>query len=587
MQLTDEQLAIVDAGRGKDDILIEAVAGSGKTSALLATLDVMPQRSILVTAYNARIADELVKRAPRAKRGSAIHIKTFHAVGRQIVLKHFPGAQFDRSGTDEIIAAAAGEASLAYPLRRAAVRLLQRYKETMGADTLVVAEPEELLELGHNYDLFGKLTAAQVDHVVDVAARGYELSFHPETFNKLDFCDMLWLPMALNLAPPSRYQAIVVDEWQDINIPQLELIRRLCLPSTRLIMAGDGHQAINAWRGAVAGVVRQLMCDERKAKVMTLTISFRCSKAVIDAARALVPEVRALPDALEGSVTTVGLRDVPRMIIARPSDEIHTFVLSRNNAALLDTALLLWREGVRFQLNAGQEMLAPLFELLDKLDLRTPDLFRKSLKKWHAEALEKAETAGSIEQIERVNEQHSMLHSAVSYVAPTGLRKLLNTILEVGKTGVLLSTVHKVKGLEADRVFLLKQTFNRHKAVPVWQRVGGDEHGDERIDYIKVGVFKAGDDSDEANIEYVAITRAKEHLIWVNMPEREHEELPAEPLIPQMLASLTDAQLAEEFEKAEGELMRYSSMGEQDKADHWAKYAKLIAAEQSKQERAR
>ena len=61
---------------------------------------------------------------------------------------------------------------------------------------------------------------------------------------------------------------------------------------------------------------------------------------------------------------------------------------------------------------------------------------------------------------------------------------------------VVFSTVHKFKGLEGERVWLLTKTFRRSRR---------GEDGSQ---------WRSG--SEEENIRYVAITRSKHELIWLN-----------------------------------------------------------------------
>lgn len=59
-------------------------------------------------------------------------------------------------------------------------------------------------------------------------------------------------------------------------------------------------------------------------------------------------------------------------------------------------------------------------------------------------------------------------------------------------TGIVLSTIHKAKGLEATKVFILCPELLPHPmAKSAWQQ------------------------DQEANLKYVAITRAREHLVYV------------------------------------------------------------------------
>ena len=155
--------------------------------------------------------------------------------------------------------------------------------------------------------------------------------------------------------------------------------------------------------------------------------------------------------------------------------------------------------------------------------------------------------------IERVNEQHEMLMLATRYVSDTGrsvttsIKQLLSEILIPNQSGVLLSTVHKVKGLEADRVFLLKQTFGRYR-----RRPGDDDDEESTVGSLLTYTGGHQTSEEELNIEYVAITRAKEHVIWVDMFDKETEDV-----YPDKLTNVSLADLHSLRDELERETMRY------------------------------
>ena len=308
---------------------------------------------------------------------------------------------------------------------------------------------------------------------------------------------MIWGPLVRNIAPPSRYQAVIVDEAQDISAPQLALITRLVAPGGRLVVVGDRNQAIYGWRGAVPDQVWGAL-DARKAAHLTLTPTFRCPAAVVLEAQELVPGLNARAGAPAGVVWAT---DKAGMATALKASKVDTFVLSRNNADLLTCALAIWRVGVRFQLNAGKEMLEPLYGVLDHLPTGgTHAAFAAALLTWYTAENARAEAANATAWAERLEEQFKMIGIAAAHSSPAKVRGLLADLIAENDSGVLLSTVHKVKGLEATRVFLLRDTFARHQS-RTWP--SGDE--------------KPPIEQEELNIEYVAITRAKNELVWVSL----------------------------------------------------------------------
>lgn len=499
---SDEQLAILDVAQNTGDhMVIDALAGTGKTTTLLALLEVLPAASTLLCAFNKRIADELQEKVPPLPPGRMVSVKTLHAVGLGVLRSHFWGLNVEDDASDGLITEAvtehclhAGGSGLSMTGRRAAVRLLMTLKETQITPTV---DSKIIRVTGEEFGHFDKLDNAKlIDQVVDVVGVAYQAGVNFRQRKQIAFCDMVWGAVVSGVKPKSRYKAVIVDEAQDVSAPQLALIESLLAPNGRLIIAGDLNQAIYGWRGSAGTALWERMRTHYKAKFMPLTTTWRCSQAVVKMANQLVPKLRPRPGAPEGAVRSMNFSDLAKELRQRFEQ---TFVLSRGNAALLSSALELWKNGVKFTLNAGAEMIDPLFNLLDRLDKTSARAFTASLEAWYVTETKRAETAGSAMWAERCESHYGMLKVAADYAkTPDRIQQLLNDLLRsTRKTSILLSSVHKVKGLEADFVYLLKETFERHKP----QR----------------GEKKRTPSQEELNIEYVAITRAKKTLTWVSV----------------------------------------------------------------------
>lgn len=536
MEQTEEQRAITAAVAGKSNILVKALAGTGKSTTLKMALGVIPQRSVLICAFNKRVADEFAQTMPKAPKGSTFIVKTFHALGLS-VLNGYWRLRVDSKATEDIVNRAAGHA-ISFKMRRSATRLLRILKETYAEH----ATPSDahVLALGLEHQMFDKMSDVEIGLTVEVVRDAYVVSLDFEGRDSIDYCDMVWGPVVRDLAPKSRYQAVMVDELQDISRPQLALVRKMLIPNGKFVGVGDLRQQIYGWRGSMGGAAWSTIKEDFKAIELPLTMTWRCSVAVCEVARAIVPSLRARPDAPKGVVQDCTWDNLPRSIVGREPmniiqqqearGKIHTFVLSRNNAMLLDCALFLWRSHVKFELNSGKELLDPIFTILDtKLDTRNPGVFHASLKKWRDHELARAEKANASAYADQVEEQAAMLAVAVQYTEPSGIKRLLADIINPNDSGVLLSTVHKVKGLEAERVFLLKQTFARHDERSCKACGGSGEADDDRGAYGKMprcrscggsGVWIKPAEPEELNCEYVAITRAVSRLVWVDVRAR-------------------------------------------------------------------
>ena len=85
-----------------------------------------------------------------------------------------------------------------------------------------------------------------------------------------------------------RYRYVLVDESQDLTAPELELLNLITLRYRNLFLVGDTDQSIYGWRGAqnrVSGWLESLGC---KVHRFSLTLNYRSSQAVLDAAGSVI-----------------------------------------------------------------------------------------------------------------------------------------------------------------------------------------------------------------------------------------------------------------------------------------------------------
>src|ERR1700681_2247515 len=111
----------------------------------------------------------------------------------------------------------------------------------------------------------------------------------------LDFDDLLLRAVELlrehadvRAAWNSRFQYLMVDEFQDTNRAQEELVRLLAGARKNVCVVGDEDQSIYGWRGARAGNLKRFMEDFPDAKIMRLEENYRSTQTILDAAAAVV-----------------------------------------------------------------------------------------------------------------------------------------------------------------------------------------------------------------------------------------------------------------------------------------------------------
>jgi DNA helicase-2/ATP-dependent DNA helicase PcrA len=111
----------------------------------------------------------------------------------------------------------------------------------------------------------------------------------------VDFDDLLLLAVKVLREYPdvrsawnSRFQYLMVDEFQDTNSAQEELVRLLAGPPKNVCVVGDEDQSIYGWRGARAGNLKRFTEDFRGAKIIRLEENYRSTQTILDAAAAVV-----------------------------------------------------------------------------------------------------------------------------------------------------------------------------------------------------------------------------------------------------------------------------------------------------------
>lgn len=108
--------------------------------------------------------------------------------------------------------------------------------------------------------------------------------------NKLkDFDDLLHDFIKLNQARKykSSYQYIFIDEFQDTNLLQYEVLRKLIIKDTSVLAVGDPDQSIYAFRGAHSKIITQYVKDYQ-ATIFTLQTNYRSSPEIITCANKLI-----------------------------------------------------------------------------------------------------------------------------------------------------------------------------------------------------------------------------------------------------------------------------------------------------------
>lgn len=504
-----QQIAIFDWFRKETgNLVVRARAGTGKTTTLIEAVQQAPERDALVAAFNKRIAKELQDRLARGAFGNA-EAKTLHGVGFSIVGRYWERVNVDGKRGYELAKRAAGEQAPDEMIGKVA-KLAGIGKGSLAdySDEVEVLEQLEALAVrfGLEPDDAWQQDGWTTGRLVRHAWEAMKLASHRDERPVIDYDDMLFLPLFNNWARP-RYSLVCVDEAQDMNAAQLELARRVCRDDGRIAVIGDDRQAIYGFRGADSDAIDRLK-QELQAKELGLTCTYRCGKAIVAYAKQLVPDFVAAETNGDGVIED--LHESKLVDTAKPGD----FVLSRKNAPLVSICLRMLRAGKPARIE-GKDVAAGLRAIAKKWKPRSVGELMERIERWRdreVERLEAKKTTAADERIETVRDQADILLALCEGLASpaellTRLDSLFGDSEEDRRPTVICSSIHKSKGLEAKRVFVLRNTLYPNR----FSRRGREKRvtEEEALEAARRAV-------EEQNLEYVAVTRAIDCLVWVS-----------------------------------------------------------------------
>jgi len=285
--LTDAQREAVCYGEGP--LLIVAGAGSGKTRvitrriAYLLEMGVRPDNVIAMTFTN-KAADEMRRRVV-ALVGEDVYVSTFHSFCARLLRR-----EISRTGRDSSFTIYDRSDSLR--LIRQAIKEMELDPATYGAQALMdfIAVRKDHVE---GPDECARSALGIIEQTWAAVYRAYEEKLAAN--NALDFDDLLLKTLEVFRQAPEvlqRYQDgylhVLVDEYQDTNLPQHLIARALQGRHRNITAVGDPDQMIYSWRGARLENLMEFEEDFPGTHVVTLERNYRSSANILRAASACI-----------------------------------------------------------------------------------------------------------------------------------------------------------------------------------------------------------------------------------------------------------------------------------------------------------
>lgn len=511
--LNREQKKAAEAGDGP--IVIVAGPGTGKTKTLAARIAYLVKNGkaepgqILALTFTKKAAEEMAARVKAIIEGEQPKITTFH------------GLCYELLGIDTPFVPDAERLQIIKSLPRP-----KAFKDLSARELgLLISRTKNLPEIGDPeaakvVRAYNKALASQwLRDYDDLLAETYKLLKGDSKARK---------------RAQSRYNYILVDEFQDTNSLQYEILK-LLMKDANIFVIGDPNQSIYGFRGASGTVLKQFKADFPEAKQIALTANYRSvpqivrlSNYLFEDAPDLVPQneatglVRAVEVLNEYTEAEWVLNQIQRGIgggdlLKAVSDDSRAHhhrlsdfaVLYRSRPAALTFQKLLAESGLPYQVVGDgspydQPQVQAIISLMRAAQSHEPvnlEGYSSTERRFLEHQLEKTEAVLPSAFVERVidilgiepsRELQQFAGVIVRFKDISSALKYFDEIAERGfydpaADAITLMTIHASKGLEFPHVFL----------------IGAEE-----------GILPSarGEEDEEKRLFYVAATRARERL---------------------------------------------------------------------------
>ncbi|SPE54666.1 UvrD/REP helicase [Verrucomicrobia bacterium] len=295
-ELNEQQHAAVTAPPGPS--LVIAGAGSGKTRTLTYRVAYLleqgiPAERILLLTFTNKAAKEMMRRVADllGQEIPSLWGGTFHSIGNRILRQHADRLGYqrdftilDREDARHLVSTCLAEADID-------VKTVRFPKaDVLGEIFSLALNTHKTVEqlVKEQYEYFDRL-APQIAQVEQRYAARKRAS------NAVDFDDLLalWLRLLqehedLRQQYQSRFQFILVDEYQDTNKLQSDLIDLLAARHQNVMVVGDDAQSIYAWRGANHQNILKFPERYAGAAMYKIETNYRSTPEILNVANAAI-----------------------------------------------------------------------------------------------------------------------------------------------------------------------------------------------------------------------------------------------------------------------------------------------------------
>jgi len=504
MTPSKQQLEIYNwVDKGEGNLIIKARAGSGKTTTAVNAIQFM-KGSVLAMAFNTKASYQLKDKLSNMGCPNAT-ASTVHSAGKNLIYKALGWHKVDGSKVFWITDKYCKTEELSFT-RNFITKLVGFAKQNAFGVTgqTPIDDTQAWMDIVTHHDI--DMNFETDLHTVIEIAKEVLIDSNRDT-KVIDFDDMQYLPLVYGIIG-NQYDWVIIDEAQDTNICRKLLLKTLLKPSGRLVAIGDEGQAIYGFTGAENDSLN-LIKDMFNCSELPLSTCYRCGKTIIAEAQKFFHDIEAWDESPEGSITSIKYEEFVNTALSMKFGR-GDGIICRNNAPNVALAFALIKQGIGCRIE-GRDIGNDLKKLVKKWKKVTNlDDFAVKLNEFFQREFEKANYA-KLALLEDKMDTMIILIERCKSLGQNDMKSLEDLITSMFTDStdknlpdiITLSSIHKAKGLEWNRVFWVGDAqFSPSKyAVQAWQV------------------------EQENNLRYVACTRAMTELIHItDCPSRRNQE---------------------------------------------------------------
>lgn len=448
-------------------LLCIAGAGSGKTTVLTKRIEFLVKYKgvaadkILAITFTRKARREMMQRLEKLLPGNIIKVETFNSFSEKILKKHEltcydkPCRVLDFSNKIRLVTKATAEVGFSTTEAIELYFSKSKQRENDQKD-LFFSLINDIFSLMDHFKNNNK-SISEMQNIIPTLQKGdrvtaqfiFSVIQYIEDYKKeegfRDYTDQIthtldFFDKHTELIP--KYEHVLVDEYQDVNDIQIRLIKKL--NSLNLFVVGDPRQSIYGWRGSKIDYIYNFKTEYPDSLIVQLTKNYRSNQTIVKASNEVIRNMN-LPDLISVNKVSKSITSISHNSEQHESQFVAGSILSQK----------IDRKNI-FILGRTNRQLKHIAEILGRYNINF--LIR---------TIEDKKT--------QINPSHNQ---------------------------VTLSTVHAIKGLEAELVYLIGVNVNMYPCK-------AQEH--PVLDSVKNDTYDKYEE--ERRLLYVAMTRAKNQLV--------------------------------------------------------------------------